>query len=81
MKIKQTSNGIERNDQISIDGINYFVKAVFSSDSGDLVEIEREGYSQADNLYPASECKAPVRGNGWCNRCQSYCWGDCTAHR
>jgi hypothetical protein len=21
-----------------------------------------------------------ARWNGWCNKCHSYCWGDCTAN-
>ena len=41
------------------------------------------------NIYvddtPASSAKpekanGTARWNGWCSKCQSYCWGDCTAN-
>jgi len=29
---------------------------------------------------PRSEPKPTKRGPGWCERCESYCYGDCEAH-
>ena len=33
------------------------------------------------NQKPAREAVGEsVRGSGWCDRCRSYCYGDCTAN-
>jgi len=42
------------------------------------------GYlSVDDNPAPAksSNTNGSARWNGWCNKCHSYCWGDCEANQ
>lgn len=29
---------------------------------------------------PATEPKSSDGSNGWCNKCHSYCYGDCESH-
>lgn len=35
-----------------------------------------------DNPAPikSSSANGSARWNGWCNKCHSYCWGDCEAN-
>lgn len=33
-----------------------------------------------DNAAPAAKQQTTSRADGWCNKCQSWCYGDCTAH-
>jgi len=42
--------------------------------------IERGGYiSIDDSLAPVATRKVST-DNGWCNKCHSWCYGDCTAN-
>ena len=41
--------------------------------------IER-GLIAVDNTPAVSTDKVRNGWNGWCDKCHSYCYGDCTAH-
>jgi len=43
----------------------------------DLIDRKAIGVNDAP-VTPVA--KKQSRGNGWCNKCHTYCYGDCTAN-
>ena len=93
IKIKQTTGLTLSGDKLS--GNTYPVKEYIKAYLGGkwdgnskcwIVDIEKVnkllasgGYLSVDDS-PAPAPKKPTYVSGWCNKCHSYCYGDCEAN-